>query len=413
MEEPLMRLTKSFIDHIEAPTDRDQAFYRDAQLKGFGVRITASGVKSFIVEKLIDSKVRRMTIGRYGEITVEQARREAQKLLGKIATGIDPRAEQKNAELQSLSLNEVFQDYLKARKTLKPRTLYDYKNVINRAFADWKNKPLLSITKDKVAKLHSSLGQEQGEAYANLAMRVLRALFNFAAGQYEDAQGHSLVTDNPVKRLSQTRAWYRVKRRQTYIKPHELAAWYQGVIKLENTTLRDYLLLVLFTGLRRNEAAALQWDYIDLQAKTLTIFDPKNHQDHVLPLSDFLYNLLAHRRETNGSKYVFPSASKEGHIVEPRKQTAKVKADSGVIFTIHDLRRTFITLAESLDISVYAVKRLINHKMTNDVTAGYIISDVERLRKPMQLITDQLLKFMIENTHSTLTEPCDVAALTD
>ena len=79
--------------------------------------------------------------------------------------------------------------------------------------------------------------------------------------------------------------------------------------------------------------------------------------------------------------------------MEPRKQTAKVIEDSGVMFTIHDLRRTFITMAESLDISAYAVKRLINHKMTNDVTAGYIISDVERLRKPMQLIADSLLKF--------------------
>ena len=61
-------------------------------------------------------------------------------------------------------------------------------------------------------------------------MRLLRALFNFAAGQYEDAKGQSLITENPVKRLSQTRAWYRVERRQTYIKPHELAAWHQGVV---------------------------------------------------------------------------------------------------------------------------------------------------------------------------------------
>ncbi len=90
-----MRLTKTIVDHITAPIDRDQAFYRDGQLKGFGVRITASGVKSFIVEKLVNGKVRRMTLGRYGEITVEQARREAQKLLGKIATGIDPCAEKK------------------------------------------------------------------------------------------------------------------------------------------------------------------------------------------------------------------------------------------------------------------------------------------------------------------------------
>ena len=58
-----MRLTKTFVDHIEAPIDRDQAFYRDAQLKGFAVRVTASGVKSFIVEKLVSGKVRRMTIG--------------------------------------------------------------------------------------------------------------------------------------------------------------------------------------------------------------------------------------------------------------------------------------------------------------------------------------------------------------
>ncbi|MFX8543023.1 hypothetical protein ABTM06_20225, partial [Acinetobacter baumannii] len=57
-------------------------------------------------------------------------------------------------------------------------------------------------------------------------------------------------------------------------------------------------------------------------------------------------------------------------------------------------RRTFITIAESLDISAYALKRLLNHKMTNDVTAGYIVTDFERLRKPMQEITDHLLKCM-------------------
>jgi hypothetical protein len=58
------------------------------------------------------------------------------------------------------------------------------------------------------------------------------------------------------------------------------------------------------------------------------------------------------------------------------------------------LRRTFITIAEGLDISAYAVKRLANHKMKQDITSGYIITDVERLRKPMQQITDYLLRCM-------------------
>ncbi|QLZ68477.1 hypothetical protein FOLKNPGA_01256 [Legionella sp. PC1000] len=89
-----------------------------------------------------------------------------------------------------------------------------------------------------------------------------------------------------------------------------------------------------------------------------------------------------------------PGPGAAGHIIEPRKQMAHVTKNSGVHFTIHDLRRTFITIAESLDIPAYALKRLMNHKMSNDVTAGYIIVDVERLRKPMQLVTDYVLKCM-------------------
>jgi integrase len=389
-----MRLTKSIVETLEPQKDKDQTFYRDDQLKGFAVRVTSSGVKSFVVEKLIKRKVRRITLGRYGEITVEQARKEAQKLLGKIATGVDPIAEKQSAKASMVTLDEVFDDYLKVRKSLKPKTLYDYKNTMRIAFSDWKNKPLLSITKDKVAKHHEKLGQKNGPAYANQAMRVLRALFNFATGQYEDATGRSLITENPVKRLSQARSWYRIERRQTFIKAHQLADWYLGVQQLTNDILRDYLLLILFTGLRRQEAAQLQWNQIDLKAKTLTLFDTKNRQSHTLPLTDYLHALLIQRKQLSKTNYVFPGTGKEGYIIEPRKQMAKVIEATGIQFTVHDLRRTFITIAESLDIPAYALKRLLNHKMTNDVTAGYIILDVERLRKPMQMITDHLIRQM-------------------
>lgn len=220
-------------------------------------------------------------------------------------------------------LFEVLADYLRARKSLKSKTLYDYQRVLDIAFASWENKPLISITKDKVAKHHENLGQERGQAYANLAMRLLRALFNFAAGQYEDSEGKSLIMDNPVKRLSQTRAWYRVERRQIFIKAHELAHWYSGVQNLKNETLRDYLLLILFTGLRRQEAAKLDWRQIDLKAKTLKVTDTKNKESHTLPLSDYLYDLLSNRKKNAEGNYVFASSSKSGYIVEPRKQMQK------------------------------------------------------------------------------------------
>lgn len=184
--------------------------------------------------------------------------------------------------------------------------------------------------------------------------------------------------------------------------------WYQGVQKLENEAVRDYFILVIFTGLRRLEAASLRWGQVDLKAKTLKIIDTKNNVPHTLPLSTHLCNLLQARKARTKSDFVFPAPSATGHIMETRKQIDKVVASSGIHFTIHDLRRTFITMAESLDIPAYALKRLLNHKMHNDVTAGYIVTDVERLRRPMQKITDFMLKQM-EISQSKKTGKCNPA----
>lgn len=391
-----IKLNKKFVDEAALPVNKDQVFYRDSELKGFALRVTSSGSKSFVVEKNIGNKVRRITLGKYGAFTTEQARKEAQKIIGQIATGIDPIAEKLAAKMSVISLNEVFDDYLKARKSLKHNTKYNYNRVMTVAFEKWGKKPLMSINKDKVIKHHEMLGKEHGEAYANLAMRLLRSLFNFAAGQYEDAQGRSLITENPVKKLSQTRAWFKVERRQTFIKSHELEAWYQGVKSLQNETLRDYLILILLTGLRRQEAAKLMWEHVDLVAKSLTIVreNAKNNELHTLPLSDYLFELLKSRSQNKINQYVFPGTGSAGYIIEPRKQMANVTKASGIHFTVHDLRRSFITIAEGLDISTYALKRLMNHKMSNDITAGYIVADVERLRKPMQQINNYLLKCM-------------------
>ncbi len=399
----IVKLTKMFVDKIQPDETKDQIFYRDETLKGFALRVTANGTKSFVVEKIIGNKVRRITLGKYNDaLPVEKARKKAQVLLGQIADGIDPIAEKRAAKVRGMALKEVFADYLEARKSLKPKTLYDYKRILEIAFTNWKDKPLTSITKELVTKLHKKLGQEHGEAYANLAMRVLRALFNFAAGQYEDSKGKSLINDNPVKRLSQTRAWYRIDRRRTFIKSHELGDWYAGVQKLKNEILRDYLLLILFTGLRRQEAAKLRWEQIDFKAKILTIIDTKNRQPHTLPLSEYLYYLLINRKENSNSKFVFPGAGENDYIKEPRRQMAKVIETSNIQFTVHDLRRTFITIAESLDIPAYALKKLLNHKMASDVTAGYIILDAERLRKPMQMIADHLLKQIPQDQSSVI-----------
>ena len=392
-----MRITKSLVDKLPAPPFKPsgvptQQFYRDSAIPGFGVRITSHGAISFIVEKRINGKVKRLTLGRYGNLTVEEARKEAQKVLGKVAKGEDPLAEKREKKLKSVTLLEAFEDYLITRKDLRPGTVHDYRRSINGSFADWQNLPLREITKDKVEARHLALGRKS-HARANNAMRLLRALFNHARHKYEDAKGQPILPFNPVDRLSQVRAWYRVERRRTVIKPYQLQAWYEATLQLNYLTSRDYMHFLLFTGLRRSEAARLTWAEVDFNDKTFTIRETKNGRAHTLPFSDFLEGLLRRRHEEQDgleSPYVFPSATVRGYLIEPRSAVERVCDLSSVTFTLHDLRRTFITVAESLDIPAYALKRLLNHKDPNDVTAGYIVSDVERLRRPMQKVADYL-----------------------
>ena len=391
-----MRITKTFVDTVEPPLPKAngkfaQAFYRDSAIPGFALRVNSGGSKSFIVEKRINGKVKRITLGRYGNMTVEQARQQAMKFLGEVAIGRNPIAEKRNRRIRNTTLLEAFEDYLLTRKDLKPSTIQDYRRSIDGPFLNWQTKPLTEITKDMVQLRHAALGK-RSKARANNAMRVLRAIFNHAIAKYEDSYGHQAVITNPVDRLSQTRAWYKVERRQTLIKPHELPDWFAATQQLNNETTRHYLYFLLFTGLRRSEASRLQWDDVDFNDKTITIKETKNQQVHVLPLSDFLYELLKKRLAVKESPYVFPSDSERGYLVEPKTAVKRVSELSGVTFTLHDLRRTFITIAESLDIPGYALKRLLNHKDPNDVTAGYIVSNVDRLREPMQQITDFIIK---------------------
>jgi integrase len=389
-----IKITKSVVEQLPHPT-KGQDFYRDQTLVGFGLYAGVQS-KTYYVEKRINGKSVRTAIGRHGQISAQRARERAQEILGVMSTGVNPNDEKRSKLARGVSLKQVYEDYKETRKDLKPKTLYDYDRIMKAVFHGWHRKAVTDITKDMIERRHKKIGEENGPAYANLAMKFLRSLFNFAIGKYEDSKGRPFILENPVNRLSQTRAWYRVDRRRREIKSSDLPIWYETVSDLPNDILRDYLILLLFTGLRKQEALNLGWDHVDLTNKTLTITDTKNRIPLILPLSDFIFELLKKRNTSRDpdSKFVFPGQGKTSHLVEPREAVRKVRKLSNIEFSLHDLRRTFITNAESLDIPHYALKQLVNHKQGNDVTAGYIVSDPERLRIPMQKVTDKLLRMI-------------------
>jgi integrase len=381
-----IKLTQSVVKNLQPPNGKKQADVWDSEQPNFGVRIGASGSKTFIVISRVNGRVVRSTVGKFPTMNLEDARKRARKILVDMADGVNPNEERRERNQGTLTLRSVFESYLQTRKNLSENTIKEYKGTFERHLSPWKNRQVLDISTAMVLDRHQQIGETKGKNVANQSMRLLRSIMNFSRST------HGVPKENPAAVMSQAQAWYKDGKRSVIVKASEMPAFFREVGALENDTGRDYLMLLLFTGLRRNEAMSLHWDNVDLKERILTIPDTKNGEPHALPLSNHLLDLLKDRQERWGSKgWVFPSWSGKGHITYVQHVQNRLR-EKGVNFTLHDLRRTFITVAESLDISTYVVKRLANHKQSDVTGKHYIVHDITRLREPMERISAALLE---------------------
>lgn len=297
-----IRFTKTSVERLPF-SESGQEWYLDETLPGFGLCV-GKKTKTYFAEGSIKGKSIRLTVGRAHLFSADKARKEAKHLLGQMANGIDPR----HIKAKDITLQAVFDDYLKARKTLRPKTIYGYKSIMKSHFSDWLKRPVYEISRKMVEKRHIKLKEKPGKrpdkvgnATADGAMVVLRAILNFACDE-------GYITDNPVKLKKR---WYGVQPRTNYIKKNELPAWFKAVMALDNPTGRDYLLFLLLTGMRRNEAATLKWSDIDFADRTLMVRNTKNKKPLTLPLSDFLFHMLRNRQNNYyENDYVFPGSGK-------------------------------------------------------------------------------------------------------
>lgn len=381
---PIAKITKTFVDQVPH-TEKGQINYCDSDLPGFYL-IVGMRTKTYVAQRDIGGRTVRYTIGRHGHFTPEEARKIAKDKLYVMSLGVNPNEQEEQLKAKTITLEKVLESYLSARRNLKERTKSDYRWHFETYLSDWKHKLVTEVTKDMIGARHAHIAQRSGTTTANKTMRILRALYNFTYATFD------ICPANPVVYLTHVKGWYKESRRRTYIKPHDLKAWWDAVQGLENDIYRDFLILLLFTGLRRGEAASLRWSDIDFKDQTFTIKETKNGDPLTLPLSSFLLNMLEERRKRYGNyEFVFPGPGEGGYLAEPKKGVSKVIKASKIHFSCHDLRRSFITYAEGLDLSAYALKRLINHR-SNDVTSGYIVLDVERLRAPVERVSRFILE---------------------
>jgi integrase len=410
---PNIKITKATMSKIE-PAMSGQVDYWDTYLSGFGVRATKDSL-TFMVHRRVRGEKNKtfIKIGRYGEFSPEQARTVAKDYIRRMELGENPDPKKK-PKIETITVNGLYCQYIAMRKyPLAATTLYQYESWMRNYFPDWRACDAASITGEMVAGRLQDLEENKGKVQAANAIKLLATIYRFGLALHPDK-----LKGNPVDavRAIRGRNWSQKERRKTRIADNDLPTWFKTVSEYENPKGRDYLLFLLFTGLRKMEAATLQWSDIDFKSKTFSFTPEKKRGEKpenarvTMPLSKYVHRLLLKRRAMYyENDYIFPGRVAITHITNPAGWVREIKSKTGINFCLHDLRRTYITVAESCDIPHYALKAMLNHSIGNDVTGGYVCMSVDRLREPVQRVTDRILE-IAKGSEKIATEDVEMEA---
>ena len=370
----------------------------DDKLSGFGVKVLPSGTKSFLINYRANgggryAPNRRLVVGRFGRMTVDQARRQAQALLGRVAAGEDPSRERKAARGLP-TLREAFEEYLESNPNRAERTVNLYRQNLRVNLSDWINRPLSAISRRDVERRFHRITEKHGWAGANQTLSMLRSIYRRPCVDHDGLK-------NPVELwLAAGGKFHRMRRRRISSPCEVLPKWRAGIEAVDMPgSARDIIWIGVYTGMRLGEVSSLRWERIDLERKVLRVEETKTGEVLELPITDQLaviFKRLGERFEESGmllSGWLFPSSkSRSGHVEGVQQYYAEITEKGGAKFWFHGLRNSFITVAErELMLPISLTKRLVNHARPADVTEGYAADwTVEQLREPAQWVADRI-----------------------
>lgn len=381
-----MKLTNTKVKGLPIPADKGQIFYWDGETKGFGLRITSAGAKSWIVQGRVNGKTRRFTLGPFELLSADDARRRAQAKLLEMYDGKDPQVEKKKLKARSETLREIMEDYIQHKRTkhgpLRPSSKDDIRRCVERSFSDWVDKPVATISRDDCIKRFRELS-ETAPIQTNLAFRNLRALLNWAREKNSTADGlYPILSVNPVSQMFKKGGlvqWNPEKARASRIPKDKIGNVWVMLQKhsdpdcnITTTCISaDLIAFMLLTGCRVSEASKLTWKRVKLDGNVPTFYlgETKNHNPITLPISPTLQEVLARRYagRVKGNDYVFPAMrGKKGYLSDPRSLFKKVSEVAGVHLHPHALRRTFEDIAQIVGVDSDQRRQLLNH-LASDV----------------------------------------------
>jgi integrase len=384
-----MKLTKRTLDSIK-PKPTHDVFLWDDEVPGFGLRIKSSGVRSFIVQYRNGSGVsRRMTLGKFGVLTPDEARKMAKHTLAEVARGADPAA-RRAQDRDAMTVRQLCRIYLEAaekglilgkgKRPKKRSTLYIDRGRIerhilpllgSRRVRDLTTPDILRFMRDvTTGKTADDVKTgfrgraiiEGGAGTASRTVGLLGGILSFAVSE-------GVIASNPVrgvKRPADNRREIRLTAEQYRALGKTVAAADVGG---ENPSAVLAIRLLALTGCRRGEIERLQWDEVDLPGRCLRFSDSKEGKS-IRPLGADAVRLLA--KLTNDSRYVLPGNAPDKPFVGLPKAWPRIVGKANLSdLTPHGLRHAFASVAVDLGYSEPTIAALLGHG-THSITGRYL-----------------------------------------
>ena len=380
---------KEKIEALPAPATGGRATCYDTEIPKLALRITPAGTKTFYVIKRTGGEMVWFKLGVFPDMTVEQARKEAQKSLAAFASDQNP-AEVRRAQKQEPTFAEMFKEYGE-RHGVKKRSWTTDQSLYTNHLQSLAPRKLTTISRAILSRILSDL-ERDGKAGATI--NNVRALVSSVYGR---AIEWGYATANPVTGI---RMRAKVKR-DRFLQADELPRFFQSLAEEQNETLRDYILLTLLTGARRANLLAMRWAETNLAESVWRIPDTKNGTPQNVTLSPEAVTILEARKEAAkpDAVFVFPGTGESGHIEEPKKAVIRVMERAGIPYgrndangvTLHDLRRTLGSWQAKTGASLAIIGKSLNHQ-SQQATAIYARLDLDPVRASVNTATAAMME---------------------
>lgn len=411
-ENAVPKITKRFVDAAAPRAERWIAW--DDDLVGFGLAVLPSGVKSYVVryrtaEALRD---RRITVGRHGVLTPDQARAMAREILVAVAKGGDPAGDRREKR-KGATMAELFERYLEEHVAVHctPKTGAEVRRLVEKHLSPAVGAlKVEGFTNQDARRVHYSMRATPGSA--NRALAALSKALALAEEWGMRAEGL-----NPCARVRK----FPEKARDRFLSPDELTKLGAVLIDAETVGLPwvvdetkpkakhlarpenrvtpmdgaivAVVRLLLLTGARRSEITELQWSHVDFDARTIALPRQKGRERRPHVVSGSAMDIIARRQRVDGSPWVFPRAGDPtrciaGEVVQngwDRIRTAAGLAD----VHLHDLRHTFGTTASRTGANAFQIRDSLRHANVT-MSSRYVNADNDPLRLVAETVGEAL-----------------------